>query len=459
MARDPKVRQAFEAARRLGIPDEETKQILKKLLKLYDKKWEFIEENNYQTLFDVYFDSKSDKITSSSGANNVKEEDDLERPVKRIHLGEQSPKSQGLGRISRPLTNSGTNTSEVSCCKSDANVTTLNNGQSAKGNSPENFKIVIDIAKGTENVEVFLVSDDRSDPLPRFNYIPHNIVYQNAHVQVSLARIADEDCCASCSRNCLSLTLPCACARETGGEFAYTPLGQLKDSFLDSCIEMKVNPRVEHHFYCTDCPIERFKNDVKPEKCKGHLLRKFIKECGRKCGCHMRCGNRIVQRGITCNLQVFLTKEKKGWGVRSTNDLPKGTFVCEYVGEIVTNMELYDRILKRGRNEKHTYPVMLDADWGSEGVLKDEDALCLDATYHGNVARFINHRCHDANLIDIPVEVETPDRHYYRLAFFTTREVKAYEELTWDYGIDFDDSEHPVKAFKCHCRSPMCRDT
>ena len=70
-------------------------------------------------------------------------------------------------------------------------------------------------------------------------------------------------------------------------------------------------------------------------------------------------------------------------------------------------------------------------------------------------------RCYDANLVDIPVEIESPDHHYYhvwilfpqcfsmnilkicsnifnvivfpffQIAFFTTRAVKALEELTW----------------------------
>lgn len=90
---------------------------------------------------------------------------------------------------------------------------------------------------------------------------------------------------------------------------------------------------------------------------------------------------------------MFLTQEGKGWGVRTLEDLPKGCFVCEYAGEILTNTELYERIMQKSGNDRHTYPVTLDADWGSEGVLKDEEALCLDATYNGNVARFINHRC------------------------------------------------------------------
>ncbi|XP_061945620.1 probable inactive histone-lysine N-methyltransferase SUVR2 isoform X3 [Populus nigra] len=258
-----------------------------------------------------------------------------------------------------------------------------------------------DITKGAENVKISLVDESGNEDFPKFTYIPHNIIYQNAYLLISLARIADVDCCSSCSGDCLSSQIPCACARETGGEFAYTPKGLLKDDFLTACVCMRRTPKKDHFVYCQDCPLERSKN----EPCKGHLLRKFIKECWRKCGCHMTCGNRVVQRGITCDLQVFMTPQ----------------------------------------------------DWGSEKVLRDEEALCLDATFSGNVARFINHRCHDGNLIDIPVEVETPDHHYYHLAFFTTRDVTASEELTWDYGIDFDDYDHPVKAFRCSCGSAYCR--
>ncbi|KAJ1393002.1 WIYLD domain [Sesbania bispinosa] len=164
------------------------------------------------------------------------------------------------------------------------------------------------------------------------------------------------------------------------------------------------------------------------------------------------------KQGITTDLQVFRTPEGKGWGIRTLKDLPKGAFVCEFAGEVVTNLELRKRIVQSIGEEKHTYTVLLDADWCSENILKDEETLCLDATLYGNVSRFINHRWTDASLLEIPVEVETPDHHYYHLAFFTTRKVSAMEELTWDYGIDFNDQDHPVKAFRCLCNSPLCRD-
>ncbi|XP_060667287.1 probable inactive histone-lysine N-methyltransferase SUVR1 isoform X3 [Ziziphus jujuba] len=230
----------------------------------------------------------------------------------------------------------------------------------------------------------------------------------------------------------------------------------LKESFLDECISMTRHPPCL--IYCKECPLERVKNDDCLEPCKGHLKRKFIKECWSKCGCSKQCGNRVVQRGITCNLQVYFTSEEKGWGLRTLEDLPKGTFVCEYVGEILTSMELYERTVKTAKSRKCSYPVILDADWSSKGSLMNGEALCLDASHYGNVARFINHRCLDANLIEIPVEVEIPDHHYYHLAFFTTRKVKAMEELTWDYGIDFNDIDQPIKPFQCQCGSRFCRN-
>ncbi|PHT80413.1 Histone-lysine N-methyltransferase SUVR1 [Capsicum annuum] len=317
--------------------------------------------------------------------------------------------------------------------------------------------IVRDITKGQEQVMISLVNEVNDKSPPSFNYIAHNVVFQNAYLNFSLARIGDDNSCSACSGDCLSLSTPCACAYESGGDFAYTKEGLVKEELLKESISMNRDAKKHCQFFCKECPLERSKNEDFIEPCKGHLVRNFIKECWWKCGCDKQCGNRVVQRGISRKLQVFMTPDGKGWGLRTLEDLPRGAFICEYVGEVLTNAELFDRVSQSPNREEHSYPVLLDADWGSEGVLKDDDALCLDATFFGNVARFINHRCYDSNMVEIPVEIETPDHHYYHLAFFTTRKVKALEELTWDYGIDFDDHEHPVKAFKCQCASKFCR--
>ncbi|KAI5011817.1 hypothetical protein ZWY2020_014058 [Hordeum vulgare] len=172
-------------------------------------------------------------------------------------------------------------------------------------------------------------------------------------VNISLARIGDEDCCVDCFGDCLSAPVPCACARDTGVNM-HTPDGLVKPEFIDKCISMNRFPEEHHKVFCRTCPLGR-----------------------------------------------------------------------------------------------------------SRGALKDEEALCLDGTFYGNVGRFINHRCRDANLAMVPVQVETPDRHYYHAALFTSRKVEALEELTWDYGIDFEWEweweSGPVKVFECLCGSKYCR--
>ncbi|XP_048333487.2 probable inactive histone-lysine N-methyltransferase SUVR2 isoform X5 [Ziziphus jujuba] len=233
--------------------------------------------------------------------------------------------------------------------------------------------------------------------------------------------------------------------------------GLLKEKFLEECIS--VNQELKgHDCYGNKCKAESSRNIKRSVASKGHPRRKFIKECWSKCECSKNCGNRVVQRGMTVNLQVYWTPEGKGWGLRTLEHLPRGAFVCEYVGEIVTDVELQQRYMQSVGIEKPVYHVLLDAGYGSEGVRKDEESLCLDATYYGNVARFINHRCSDASLIEIPVEVETPDRSYYHVALFTTRKVNAREELTWDYGIDFEHHNRSMRAFRCFCGSSYCRN-
>lgn len=165
-------------------------------------------------------------------------------------------------------------------------------------------KMLADITKGTEKVRISLLDESGKEQLPNFNYLPENTVYQNAYIHFALARIADTDCCSSCLGDCLSLPVPCECAGDTGGEFAYTSKGLLREEFLNKCISMNEAPREHYQVYCIDCPLERAKNEHMPAKCKGHLVRKFIKECWRKCGCDMLCGNRVVQRGISRELQV-----------------------------------------------------------------------------------------------------------------------------------------------------------
>ncbi|XP_077519248.1 histone-lysine N-methyltransferase eggless-like isoform X2 [Amblyomma americanum] len=60
-----------------------------------------------------------------------------------------------------------------------------------------------------------------------------------------------------------------------------------------------------------------------------------VYECNSQCHCSRRCFNRVVQNGLRSRLQVFKT-EKRGWGIRCLDDLPQGSFICVYSGQLLT---------------------------------------------------------------------------------------------------------------------------
>ncbi|XP_075388765.1 histone-lysine N-methyltransferase SETDB2 isoform X2 [Tenrec ecaudatus] len=82
------------------------------------------------------------------------------------------------------------------------------------------------------------------------------------------------------------------------------------------------------------------------------------------------------------------------------------------------------------------------------------NTFLLDATREGNVGRFLNHSC-CPNLLVQNVFVETHDRNFPMVAFFTNRYVKARTELTWDYG--YEAGSMPEKEILCQCGTNKCR--
>ncbi|XP_052561621.1 histone-lysine N-methyltransferase SETDB2 [Tympanuchus pallidicinctus] len=84
----------------------------------------------------------------------------------------------------------------------------------------------------------------------------------------------------------------------------------------------------------------------------------------------------------------------------------------------------------------------------------DENVYVLDATKEGNVGRFLNHSC-CPNLFAQSVFVETHNRSFPWVAFFTNRHVKAGTELTWDYGYEV--GSMPETEISCWCGVQKCR--
>ncbi|XP_010767626.1 histone-lysine N-methyltransferase SETMAR [Notothenia coriiceps] len=147
-------------------------------------------------------------------------------------------------------------------------------------------------------------------------------------------------------------------------------------------------------------------------------------ECNALCSCGDACSNRVVQSGLTLKLEVYST-EKRGWGVRALKSIPKGTFVCEYAGEVISFEEARRRQLAQ-RAEDNNYIIAVREHAGEGSVTE----TFVDPARVGNVGRFLNHSC-QPNLLMQPVRVHSV---VPRLALFAGRSIDALEELTFDYS-------------------------
>ena len=115
----------------------------------------------------------------------------------------------------------------------------------------------------------------------------------------------------------------------------------------------------------------------------------------------------------------------KGQGIGCTSRLPQGAFVFEFFGEIVSNFEMEKRIAtyhKTFGNSFQDYNLSFDIETPSSNI----NLLCLDASQHGNVARFFNHRCFNANLKHFNVHIERHSTQLYHASMFEHHCLKMF---------------------------------
>nr|GMD22190.1 probable inactive histone-lysine N-methyltransferase SUVR2 isoform X2 [Ipomoea batatas]GMD23714.1 probable inactive histone-lysine N-methyltransferase SUVR2 isoform X2 [Ipomoea batatas] len=75
----PRIVSAFRAMKALGISEDKVKPTLKRLLKLYNKNWDLIEEENYRPLIDAIFDNEeAEAAKREKSSKNAEQEDNLE---------------------------------------------------------------------------------------------------------------------------------------------------------------------------------------------------------------------------------------------------------------------------------------------------------------------------------------------------------------------------------------------
>jgi uncharacterized protein len=115
-----------------------------------------------------------------------------------------------------------------------------------------------------------------------------------------------------------------------------------------------------------------------------------------------------------------------GQGLFAEQDIRQGTKILRYIGEKITQEES-DRRLAAG----NVYIFGLD------------ERYALDGSTRKNTARYINHSC-DPNC--------HTEQFGNTIWFVAIKNVRAGEELTYNYGYDDEDyANNP-----CHCGAQYC---
>ncbi|KAF8756806.1 hypothetical protein HU200_011022 [Digitaria exilis] len=158
--------------------------------------------------------------------------------------------------------------------------------------------------------------------------------------------------------------------------------------------------------------------------------------CSSGCRCGNKCANRSFQHRPMKKTKL-ITKEKYGTGLVTEEEIKKGDFVIEYVGEVIDDQTCEERLWRMKRLYR-----------GDKFYLCEVSSnMVIDATNKGNMSRFINHSCErNTEMQKWTVDGDT------RVGIFALRDIKKGEELTYDckfvqFGADQD----------CHCGSSNCR--
>lgn len=135
----------------------------------------------------------------------------------------------------------------------------------------------------------------------------------------------------------------------------------------------------------------------------------LIYECSHLCKCKVdRCHNRVVQFGPRKHLKVVNSHIFKSKGVITMADIPKGAFICEYAGELLTHSEAIKRLDENERNNKMNYILFLKEHCLISGVEDDKELTTIvDPSRKGNIGRYLNHSC-EPNCQIFSVRIDSP---------------------------------------------------
>ncbi|XP_036450257.1 histone-lysine N-methyltransferase NSD3 isoform X1 [Colossoma macropomum] len=153
------------------------------------------------------------------------------------------------------------------------------------------------------------------------------------------------------------------------------------------------------------------------------------------CPAGERCLNQSFSKRIYTDTEVIKTSGR-GWGLKTKQDLKKGDFVMEYVGELIDLEECRQRISHANKNHVTNFYMLT--------LTKDR---VIDAGPKGNLSRFMNHSCSP----NCETQKWTVNGDI-RIGLFTLCDITADTELTFNYNLDCLGNGRT----SCHCGAENC---
>jgi SET domain-containing protein len=134
-----------------------------------------------------------------------------------------------------------------------------------------------------------------------------------------------------------------------------------------------------------------------------------------------------------------------GRGVFAKEDIKKGECIIEYKGERISWKKALDRHPHDLDQPNHTFYFSL-----SNGKV-------IDGKVRGNESKWINHSCAPNCLAN---ELNIKDDKL-RVFLFAKKNIKAGEELFYDYNLDVEGKKTKAvkKDYLCRCGKKKCRGT
>ena len=156
--------------------------------------------------------------------------------------------------------------------------------------------------------------------------------------------------------------------------------------------------------------------------------------------CYIDCGRRPFSTGVRFRLVIDKCKSR-GYGVFAGEFIPRGEFLCEYVGELISTRENRRREINRAETK-----FQGDYTWEMP-----KQKFFIDATKFRNVGAFINHACRGNN---VTPKFCFSNQSVQRLGFWANRDIMEGEEITTRYftGTFLRSNSE----WKKHCQCAYC---